>query len=340
MDIVLSHTTALEVMRRPYFPRHLAMAATCPTDIPGSMPSPEELERARACCPQLAALDGPVDVLVSERTGRHLSRSVRPHLLTGSLPAGALVQLASGVRSASPLLLCAQMSGGLTHLELVMLLDELCGLYAIDPSAGKGLVQRAHPLVTPGEMGAFLDLLGPARGTRRVRRALADICEQAASPMEARLFLRATRGFSQGGYRLGEVVLNSPLELECISAEVHQLRIRKPDLLLLGAQSEPGVRMPFRGIALDYKGRWHDDEARADEDDLRRNELEAHGYKDYTIRKAQYDDLDFMDGLFSTMRDDLGLAVRRLSRERARAERAARAALWDELERIDTTFAR
>ena len=83
--------------------------------------------------------------------------------------------------------------------------------------------------------------------------------------------------------------------------------------------------MPFRGIAVDYKGRIHDDPVVAERDDTRRNELLAHGIKPYEIRKAHYDNIDYMDSFVTKIRRDLRLppttwplAERRASRSTTR----------------------
>ncbi|WP_143786057.1 hypothetical protein [Olsenella sp. An290] len=335
-DLVLSHTTALEVMRRPYFPKHLATAEFCPTELPDAMPDASDLECAVASVSQLAGVEAPFHVLVGDPACRHRFSLVRPHVFQGTLPPGSLLRLAPGVRCASPALLVVQMAPFLTDHELLMLLCELLGSYAVDPGGETGVVGRFRPLLTPGALMAFLDALGPARGTAIVRAALPSAPVGAASPMEGKLYIRATSRFASGGYRLGEIALNDPVELERISAGVRELRVRKPDLLLLAPAGEPGAVMPFRGVAFDYHGAWHSrDPLQVKRDTDRANELLADGFKDYVFWKSNYDDLDCMDDLMAKVRRDLGLPPRKLSTERAARERAARAALWAELERID-----
>ena len=88
--------------------------------------------------------------------------------------------------------------------------------------------------------------------------------------------------------------------------------------------------MPFRGIAVDYKGRIHDDPVVAERDDTRRNELLAHGIKPYEIRKKHYDDIDYMDSFVTMIQHDL-----RLPSDDLAFGREARIALHDAMEKID-----
>ncbi len=332
-DLVLSHTTALEVMRRPYFPRHLVTAASCETELPAAMPDASDLERAASGVSQLEDVGPPFHVLVGDPACRHRFSLVAPHVFQGKLPLGALLRLGPGARCASPALLAVQMAPFLTRSELLMLLCELLGTYAVSPASRTGTEGRLRPLLTPERLLAFLDELGPARGTAIVRSALSSAPVGAASPMEGKLYIRATSRFASGGYRLGSVALNDPVELERISTEVGELRVRKPDLLLLAPE---GVARPFRGVAFDYHGEWHSrDPCQVKRDSERANELLAGDIKDYVLWKENYDDIDYMDDIVAKVRRDLGLPPRKLSVERAARERAARVALWAELELID-----
>lgn len=182
------------------------------------MPRRSELVELVSANPQLKNATLPLHVLVGPNCPRNRTKLVCPHVFSATPPSGSFVSLAPGIRCVSPLLLPVLMAPHLTHNELVLLLAELLGVYAVNPSAGKGLVQRARPLISPDQLRAFLDELGPARGTAMVRAALDETPVGAASPMEAKLHIRSTRGFSKGGYHFGEVALNDPVEIPYPSA--------------------------------------------------------------------------------------------------------------------------
>ena len=335
MDITLTHITALELIRQPYFPRHLAQSASCPSNLPDRMPRKAELIESVSAYPQLGNATLPLHVLVSPTCPRNTTDLVRPHVRGAEPPAGSFVELTPGVRCVSPLLLPVMMAPHLTHDELVLLLAELLGTYAVSPSAPRGLEQRTRPLISLDQMQAFLDALGPARGSAMVRSALAETPLGAASPMEAKLYIRATRPFSKGGYHLGEIALNDPIEVQRLSAGIPQFRVRKPDLILLAPEGPVRGAMPFRGVAFDYHGGWHTNPEQVKRDTKRGNELLASGIKAYVLWKENYDDLDYLDSIMEQARRDLGLPRRKLGRARAEKERRARLALHARLERID-----
>ena len=326
MDIVISHICALQLIRCGYWP---AAGQHCPCDLPTSMPTVDDVDRLKQLFPCLAALDRPIDVLVGNYAAGHATKRAVAHVRSAALPAGALFQLAPGVRCASPLFVPTLLTTGPTHLELALLLAELMGLYAIDETSEFGMVQRARPLFTKAQAQEFLDRLGSARGAKRVRRALEIAPEMAASPQEAKLYLRATLPLHQGGYNMGDVVLNDPVELRRISASIKTLRTRKPDLLFVAGE---------KGACLDYMGAWHARGMQPAFDAQRRNELLAAGFKPYEIFKANYDDLDYMDGLMRSIQKQLGLARVYLSKERQVEYRRARENLWRSLERADTSI--
>lgn len=327
MDIVISHISALRLMRQASFP--IQQREARPRPLPSKMPSDQDLAELATRFPAAFDATGRVDILICEKTSCRTVRRARAHLCTAELPAGALLELAPGVRCVSALLLPALMSSRLSFLEMNLLLAELLGLYAVCPAAQMGLLQRARPLTTPEQLEAFLAKLGPAWGTRRVKEALVTAPVLAASPQEARLYLRITLPAAKGGYNMGQVTLNDPVDLRRISRRIKSLQRRKPDLLFTCGKG---------GVALDYMGAWHDDADAVRRDTQRRNELLAAGFKPYEIYKRHYDDLDYMDELMRNIRADLGLPRVKLNRRRAARQRAARRELYLALESIDVSF--
>lgn len=320
MDIVLTHMAALQVMRNRRIPRQ-----GCSALLPSHMPSPDEMRRLQEALPELKELDGPIGVLVSSTASIHATQLTVAHT-SAPLPQGALVQLAPGVRCVSPLMLPVLMSRVLKPLELQMLLAELMGLYSPTNANPIGLYQRREPLATLEEFDAFLQQLEGAKGAAKVQKALRNAPVLAASPQEAKLFLRVTLPYARGGYNLKNVVLNDTLSLKRISSQVTSLQDRKPDLLFQYGSSR---------VCLDYMGAWHDTESNARRDTQRRNELLANGFKPYEIYKRQYDDLSYMDGLMHSIRSELGLYRERPSKSRESDRWRARRELWRDLEAIN-----
>ena len=334
MDIVISHMAALQVIRQPYFTRRLASAELCPTDIPDRLPSASELSEARATFGQLDGIEGELGLLVSDKRGAHACDGVRPHVLSSRLPAGSLVQVAPGVRCASPLLLPLLMAPKLSEEEMLMLLSELMGLFSVANGARKGLVQRDRPMASPEAFGYFLSAMGKPMWSAKLERLVGMAPARAASPPEAQLYLRASGKFARGGYGISSASLNDPIELAELGGDAPTARIRKPDLLV--SATGKGAAAGVRGACLDYMGaEWHSSALAIKNDALRRNELLAAGYVPFEIFSEQFDSIDYMDDLMANVRDVAGLPRRRMTRARAASERAAREELWARLRAVD-----
>ncbi len=333
MDLILTHMTALEVVRWANFSKYLVRGETCAAQVPTKMPSPSELDEASRYCDPLAKARTPINVLIAGANGCHASERIKPHVFGTVPPPGSFVEIASGVRCVSPALLAVQMATTCTHYELVLLLDELLGTYAIQPAARQGMASRRTPVLTLEKLERFLGDLVGYPGTSKVRRALADVKVNSASPMESKISTRLGVAHARGGYRLDVLELNKPLEVQRIEGELVIGGVRKPDILLADPTLAPAGAPPFRGVALDYNGEVH--EGRMAMDVRRQNELLAYGLKGYGLDKSGYDDLGYMDWLVGVIRRDLGLPPRKCSKERLARERAAHKQLHDELERID-----
>lgn len=331
MDILLSHTTALEALRigaarRPPYPGR-------PTsqEVPERVPLESELLPLVSSSELLGTLSRPLHLLSSRTRGSRRTGLVYEHRQGDELPSGSIIELEPGVRCVSPEQLVVEMSFSLTLLELTVLLGELLGLYAVFPWDERGMRQRDEPLMTPEGLLAHLDALGPRKGTSRVRRALSLACVRSGSPRETKLSLRLSLKPSLGGYGLSVLSMNEPVEVGRIHDRL-QRGTRRPDILVAGPE-RPGQER--RVAAVEYNGRDHDVPARISEDARRTNELVAVGIPEFVVRREQYADLDYMDGLVERIREKLGVPRPMQSAERRARLRALRWGLYLELERID-----
>lgn len=263
MDIILSHITALEVLRRwDSFKLVEASAATGQIAPPERMPTVREIEsRLAGLCP-LSGVTLPLHLIVASPSGRHPSPRAIAHLAAHCYPYGSFFSLAPGIFCSAPELVVLQMAEYATELELLMLVDELCGHYGIQPRASKGLVKRSTPLTSVAKIAAFLDKMGAARCVPKLRRALERARDRSGSPQESRSTHRLEFEPIRGGYGLEVVALNDPVAVERSDALLAGMstRIRKPDIILLSPDARGDAPTPFRGVALDYQGSYHRDE--------------------------------------------------------------------------------
>lgn len=338
MTICLSHTTALEVLRCWNAPRLLERGRRRESlPAPERMPDPSWAAATLARLEPLSAVSTPHHVIVSGETARHRSELLVAHQARRRYPPGSFFSLAPDVLCATPELVALQMAEYASDLELLLLVDELCGHYGIQPRAAKGLVRRRDPITSVDGIIAYLDLMGPCRGGSKLRRALARARERSGSPRESKTVHRLEFSPRLGGYGLEVVGLNDPVLVERAGAALGeaQERIRKPDIMLLAPADAPLGSIPFRGCALDYQGEYHRDEAQKEKDTNRRNELLACGIKPYEIEKDHYDDPGYLDWLVSRIRRDLGIEEPSLGERAREARRARRERLRLELDRAD-----
>lgn len=332
MGIFLSHTTALETLRRWDLRHRLATGERCSAPVPARLPGGAELAGLLTQVPRPAE-GQPIEVIVASGRPGVRASGVRAHLCREPLPPGSAFRLTDEVVCASPELVTLQMAPMLTDLELSVLLAELLGLYAVCPQTEDGMFQRREPLMTPQSMMAYLDALGPRHGTARIRRALTRTCVRSGSPLETKLTLRLSLRPSLGGYGLSVLAMNAPVMVRRISDSL-AVGVRKPDILI--GEPQDGPELDFSKIvAVEYNGWRHGSPARAAQDAARSNELKARGIPEYVVWKEHYDDLDYMDGLVARIRRDLGMPRVGLTSRAAAERRRLRQRLYEELELID-----
>lgn len=328
MDILLTHTTALEVLRSTRLRWRLERRERCDACVPNCVPSSEELRALIAQTPELAHTALPLEVLVTRDAPRSRSKLVRTHPSPAELPAGSAFEVAPGVRCVSPEHLPVVMTPLLTDLELAFLLSELLGLYAIAPGLEKGMFQRWEPLTTPELILAHLDALDSERGTDRVRRALSSACVRSGSPQETRLSMRLGLARMRGGYGFDVLAMNDPVAVQRVR-DAMRPGVRKPDILLRA----PGT--DGRGVAVEYDGGDHNSAEAHARDAERHTELIALGIDEHIVTAVQYHDLDYMDGLAEIIRRTLGIPKPHLTRAQQARNRRLRQQLYEELELID-----
>ena len=334
MDVLLSHTTALAVIRAQETRRTLEGQRRCDACVPTVAPSASDLEALLASAALLSRLDAPIEILVATAKGRSRTPGIASHVMSQSLPRNAAFEVAPGIRCVGPELLAVLMAPKLTELELIVLLSELLGTYAIAPHLESGMITRRSPITTPEQIAEFLDALGTYRGVAQVRRALEKACVRSASPRETKLSLRLGLKPQYGGQNFDVLSMNEPLEVIRIGNKMRK-GIRKPDILLRAPDGATRGGRPLLGAAVEYDGRDHGTEEAHARDVERHNEVTAIGLVEYVVTKKQYGDLEYMDGLADLIRRDLGLPHQRLTRAEAARRKQLRRELFEELERID-----
>ncbi|WP_418829666.1 hypothetical protein, partial [Paratractidigestivibacter sp.] len=183
MTYVISHTTALEAMRLADAPRLLAAAE--PLDIPDAKaPTKSEADRWLGRSSMGRLLTRPVQMLVADATGSRDNEVFRSRVLRSELPAGAFRRIGTNLAVPCPELLVLQMARLATPLELVLLIEELCGTYAVQPADPSGMLQRKEPLTSRARILEFIGKLNRPPAAAKVREACSLAFDASGSPME------------------------------------------------------------------------------------------------------------------------------------------------------------
>jgi hypothetical protein len=148
------------------------------------------------------------------------------------------------------------------------------------------------------------------------------------------LALRLSMPPALGGYHLPVAALNMVVNVQGLRADL-PLHTRRPDILLAVSGVGPGREGRHRYVAIEYDGATHYGEERHARDVERQTELMAAGLKEYVVGRQQYADLEYMDGLASLIRKDLGMSRIGLTRDAERRRRELRRQLYLRLEAID-----
>lgn len=248
----------------------------------------------------LSAMFGrPIHIVAGSNQARTHTAELVVHSDSRPLPAGSFVEIADGVFVESPALIYARAARRLTFSQLVALGMELCGTYALSPSALDAPMQQAgnesrrptqegatfdlHAVLSPLELRAYLSSLEAAVGTHvhgssigRAQQAAHHIYAESGSPMETVTYELACLPYSRGGYCLPVPVLNAKLDGLGRRTSDSSFVAYRPDLLWWKGK-----------LAFEYFG--DNEHAGREADDLNRiRRLEQLGF---TVHILKVDDL-------------------------------------------------
>ena len=324
MTLLLSHTSALEALRRLGEAPDLRREAGSPIRLSAGLPAADRVLEAcgKALGPEPTL---PIHLLVSDTSSKPRNASLVAHP-SRIEPDGDSAFWLGDVACLSPARLCTQMAATLSDLELTLLLFELMGTYSLRTDVARGMAGRHGPLLTRAELLSYLERHKCQPCVTKVRRCLGYAFEGSASPRESKLALRLSLKPALGGYGLKVAGLNVPIDAQTMASR--QTKTRRSDVLLANPPDASKL------VALEYDGADHLDGERHAEDLRRTNELKAAGIAEYRVDKDLYANSSYMDALVASIRSDLGMPAQRLTRAEAERRRGLRRTLYDELEAI------
>lgn len=330
MSLVISHASALEVIRSWDMRAHFERPKAGEAGVPRTRPSDAELGVLEIDCRRVDARSLPVSILVGSRDARVRTECFESHVCGADLPAGSILTLPYGLACVSPEHVLVQLAGGLSRLELQVLMYELLGLYALTSEFDGGMFQRNSPIMTIESLERHLDALGKFPGVAKVRAAMSGVVECSGSPRETELALRCCLKPSLGGYGIPIQSMNSPLPVPRLG-KAGIVGVRKPDMVIA---APAGASAPFSFVAVEYDGAGHLTSEQQAVDAQRTNEILALNGKEYRVNKKIYDDQDMMDDIFGFIRKDLGLRQKHLTADELRRARQKRVKLKLDLDYV------
>ena len=229
-------------------------------------------------------LGAPIHVMTAKENHRHRTTELQRHAWVTELPPKALVRLDSDLYVLSPEMCfyAMSLSRKTTFLDLLLLGDEICGLYATvgcPPREGHGGYSffERPPLSSPDSLLRFLQGAGLTSRSKAMRVAK-HVVAHSRSPMETATEILLCLPQRYGGYGFPVPLMNASVQLPHHMAKLTAFGKIKPDLLWLDAK-----------IAIEYKGDFdHSSTPNRTRDAVRENLLQHTGITVITVTKAQF----------------------------------------------------
>ena len=161
--------------------------------------------------------NGKVDLLIRDVNSASTRSNVALHICNSKTSSSMLLPIDAGQKGfvTSPEFTYLQIASKLDFIGTILAGSALCSDYFLNQNGHGGVSQRQNgPLTNRAAITKFLATQERKRGIIPAKRALQHIVEKARSPREASLALLLCLPYNLGGFNLGTVELNKPIELE------------------------------------------------------------------------------------------------------------------------------
>ena len=233
----------------------------------------------------------PLHVLGSSEKNRRNGKRIRCHLWNERLPKSSFVDLGEGVLVSAPELVVFQLANSYSLLELVLLVSEFGGRYALSPTTAKGFWRRGYALASEELFRQVESRAFHMHGRRKLSMALDFAVWNSWSPMETILALLLSLPVELGGFALPKPVLNPKLSI--LVGDVFRAQTLK------GAHRYGDLVWPEKKLIVEYdSAAEHQDYAR---DSARANALSANGWTVVTVLPADVFDANRFSQLASNV---------------------------------------
>lgn len=158
-----------------------------------------------------------VDLLIRDVNFASTRANVALHICNSKVLPSMLLPIDTDLKGfvTSPEFTYLQIASKLDFIGTILAGSALCSDYFLNQNGHGGVSQRQNgPLTNRTAIAKFLSTQERKRGIVPAKRALQHIVEKARSPREASLALLLCLPYNLGGFNLGTVELNRPIELE------------------------------------------------------------------------------------------------------------------------------
>ena len=158
-----------------------------------------------------------VDLLIRDVNSASTRANVALHICNSKVSSSMLLPIGADLKGfvTSPEFTYLQVASKLDFIGTILAGSALCSDYFLNQNGHGGVSQRQNgPLTNRASIAKFLATQERRRGIIPAKRALQHIVEKARSPREALLSLLLCLPYNLGGFNLGTVELNRPIELE------------------------------------------------------------------------------------------------------------------------------
>lgn len=229
MDYCLSYFSAFNLLMsssRPFDSSSAANAMVRVPLVPESAPGVATERDLAAYYGHLPEIQGvrlqkesnsKVDLLIRDVNSAFAKEHVRLHVCQSMMSLSSLQPIGADLKGfvTSPEFTYLQVASKLDFIGTILAGSALCSDYFLNQNGHGGVSQRQNgPLTNRAAIAKFLATQGRKRGIIPAKRALQHIVEKARSPREASLALLLCLPYNFGGFNLGTVELNKPIELE------------------------------------------------------------------------------------------------------------------------------
>ena len=245
--------------------------------------------------------DGVLHTLSFKSSSRRRSASHKQHAWSTRIPEHSFYQINSRAYVASPEFIFLEAANALNFTQIVTLGCELCGLYAFDNRAERGIRKRSVPLTSKAEIDRYLRSAVGVKGQRKALHALDYVVENSASPMETACALMLFLPYRYGGYGIPAGSLNLEIPLNQRAKRLYRMEKCIADFAWMG-----------QNFVVEYLGLYdHSGESAIESDRARTNALETMGFDVVELTGSIAWDLDAFEEIALRIANIVGKRIER-----------------------------